>query len=152
MYIQIAFTDLSKYFDLALSGADLTADDGLETAVIISLFSDRRADDDDAIPDGSNDRRGWWGDTYADIEGDKIGSILWLLSRSKQVPDVARQAKGHIEEALSWMIEDGVTQSVSVVCEWYATGILAAAITLVRPNGTPLTMKFANLWEAVNAL
>lgn len=39
---------------------DLVNGDDLQTAMIISLFTDRVARDDDDI-DGE-DRRGWWGD------------------------------------------------------------------------------------------
>lgn len=45
---------------LQLNGADLLTDNSLLTAVIISLFTDRRALDSDEIPDGTRDRRGWW--------------------------------------------------------------------------------------------
>lgn len=38
---------------LQLNGADLLTDNSLLTAVIISLFTDRRALDSDEIPDGN---------------------------------------------------------------------------------------------------
>lgn len=79
-------------------GGDLVAENTLRTAVILSLFLDRRADDDDVLPNGSNDRRGWWADTVAPMteygiggglaSGDRIGSRLWLLSREKQLAGV----------------------------------------------------------------
>src|SRR5579875_2938906 len=71
--------------DWALAGAQLARGDDLITSVAISLFTDRIANADDPIPDGSTDPRGWWGDldeTYP------IGSRLWLLDRSKATPDV----------------------------------------------------------------
>ena len=151
MDIQLSYNDVLNVLDIGVSGGDLAKDDGLKTAVIISLFTDRRADDDDVIPDGTDDRRGWWGDIGA-IDGDRIGSKLWLLSRSKQLTGVARQAEGYITDALAWLVDDGVARSVSAACEWVSMGVLAAAVTLTRPDGTPLTFKFANLWEALNAV
>lgn len=50
--------------NLALNGSDLLTDNSIETAVIISLFTDRRAQPSDLIPDGSTDRRGWWADSF----------------------------------------------------------------------------------------
>ena len=152
MDVQVSFNDISKRFDLALSGADLAKDDGLQTAVVMSLFIDRRANAGDSIPDGSDDRRGWWGDTYADDQGDMIGSRLWLLVREKQLPETARRAETYATEALQWLIEDGVARAVSVIAEWVSSGILGLAVTITRPDGTPLTFRFSNLWEAMHAV
>jgi phage gp46-like protein len=44
--------------DVRLDGGDLSTDDGLETAVLLSLITDRRAEADDVLPDGGTDRRG----------------------------------------------------------------------------------------------
>jgi len=57
--------------------------DPLARAVIISLFTWRRANPDDVLPAG-DDRQGWFGDTFAEVRGDRIGSRLWLLSRPEQ--------------------------------------------------------------------
>jgi phage gp46-like protein len=80
--------------DVALVDSDLASDHGLTTAVLLSLFTDRRAEDDDTPPSGDDsDRRGWWADEFAEVEGDKIGSRLWLLDRSKRTADVALRAE-----------------------------------------------------------
>lgn len=45
--------------------ADIALDnligDNITTNVIASLFTDRRAQPSDELPDGGTDRRGWWG-------------------------------------------------------------------------------------------
>lgn len=56
---------------------DLRRDPGLETAVLISVFTDQRVEEE-AVPDNSADRRGWWGD----LSEDATGSKFWLLFRS----------------------------------------------------------------------
>lgn len=152
MDIAITYDELKKYFDISLTGGDLTTDEGLATAVVISLFTDRKAEEDDELPDGTNDRRGWWGDAFSDHENDRIGSRLWLLSRSKQTTEVARQAETYAREALEWMVEDGVAAKVAAETEWVATGVLGLVVKITRPDGTPLTFKFDNLWEAMNAV
>ena len=80
--------------DFAIEANDLATDDGLETAVSLSLFTDRRAEDGDALPSGDADRRGWWGDDFPAVDGDRMGSRLWLLARSKQTPDVLERVDG----------------------------------------------------------
>lgn len=98
---------------------DLEYDEGLETAVIISLFTDRRANFDDILPNSSNrDFRGWWGDLASPlIEGDQIGSRLWLLEREKTLKTVLVRAKQYAEEALQWMIEDRIATKIEVDVE-----------------------------------
>lgn len=139
-------------FDLAIVDGDLEGDDGMETAVLISLFTDRRAEDGDELPDNTTDRRGWWADAFSDVEGDLVGSRLWLLSRSKHLPEVAVQAEGYAAEALQWMIDDGISESITVSAEWIDPQTLALKVEITRPARTPLSFSFDNLWEAVNAL
>ena len=69
---------------------ELTDADWLVSAIWMSLGTDRRAQQDDVIPNGSQDKRGWWGDTYRPR---KIGSRLWLLYREKQLPETLRRAE-----------------------------------------------------------
>ncbi|HZU64966.1 MAG TPA: phage GP46 family protein [Novosphingobium sp.] len=111
----------------------------LVTAVLISLFSDAAADDDDVIPDGTANRRGWWA-------GD-IGSKLWLLSRVKATAGVATQAEGYARDALAWLVTDGIASTVQVSSQWLSTSALALTITITRASGTAVTLAFANLWD-----
>ncbi len=95
---------------------DLESDESLETAVIISLFTDRRAKVDDVLPDPGNlDKRGWWGDLPSpDVEGDQIGSRLWLLDRSKTLEDALVKAKKYTKESLQWLVDDKVAAKIEV--------------------------------------
>lgn len=146
--IKTIFIDLEHGADYALDGLGLTEDDGLETAVIISLFTDRRALADDTIPDGSKDRRGWWGDSFADVKNDLIGSRLWLLSREKQLPEPMKRAKQYADEALAWLVDDGVAQSVEAVASNPRDGILALNIGIARPGHPVRQFRFETFWSA----
>jgi len=117
-------------FDIALDGPELTVDNGLRTAVIISLFTDRRAADDDVIPDGSNDRRGWWANPL-------LGSRLWLLSREKQTDEVLQRARGYVDEALRWLIDDGIASRIETSAQWSRQhdGVLLIAVVIYGEHG-----------------
>ncbi|MFK0090935.1 phage GP46 family protein, partial [Pseudomonas sp. NPDC090755] len=109
--------------ELVLSGFDLARDDGLETAVIISLFTDRRASNEQIpaeLPQG--DLRGYWGDVSNASPSDQTGSLLWLLAREKQLSPVLSRAQQYCREALAWMIEDRVATRVEVAAEFIAQG------------------------------
>ena len=139
-------------FDLSIDGPDLATDAGLYTACVVSLFTDRRAEADDALPDGGDDRRGWWGDAFSPAEGDKIGSRLWLLAREKQLPEVLRRAREYATEALQWLIDDGIARQVDVAAENPRQGVLALTIRILRPDGSTAEVKFDNVWETLHAV
>lgn len=139
--LQLAFDSETDDADLVL-GRNLETSGGLETAVIVSLFTDRRAAADDDVPE--LDRRGWWADVFADVEGDQIGSRLWLLERSKSTSEAVRRAVEYAEEALAWMLEDGVASSVRARAERIAPHWLALTIEIVRPGETARWMR---TWE-----
>lgn len=132
--------------DIALVDSDLASDPGLTTAALLSLFLDRRAEPDDQPPSGDvRDRRGWWADQFADIEGDLIGSRLWLLDRAKRLPDVALRAEEYVREALAWMVEDRVVSSLDVDVETTNRALLIA-VTLNRTGRDPIALRFAHTW------
>lgn len=130
--------------DCGMEAGDLVAEDSLRTAVILSLFLDRRANDDDILPNDSDDRRGWWADTVAPMtdygigggsaSGDHIGSRLWLLSREKQLAGVLDRARYYAEEALAWLVEDGVATAVRVVATNPRQGWLTLEVTITLPD------------------
>lgn len=96
---------------------DLESDESLRTAVILSLYTDRQANYDDFLPGEDDDTRGWWADEYLVDPGDKFGSRLWLLERSKATEELRADAELYIREALQWMIDDGVVEEVVVETE-----------------------------------
>ncbi|HEJ7999074.1 TPA: phage GP46 family protein [Serratia liquefaciens] len=143
-------SDISSFWDVERLAADwregrgdLVSGDDLQTAIIISLFTDRVARDDDDI-DG-DDRRGWWGD--ADEEND-IGSRLWLLRRQKLTQAVAQKAEDYSREALQWLVTDGVVSSFSVSTQIVYPRRLNMMIRYQRPgNGNDTDMRFFWVWE-----
>lgn len=143
--IRTIFRDFAG--DYRVTGAQLEGDAGLETAVVISLFTDRRANADDALP-GDDDRRGWWGDAWPVTERDLIGSRLWLLSREKQLPEVVRRAREYAEEALAWLVEDGIARRVSVEAAVVRNGVLGLGVAIERPDGSALQYRYDYLWNA----
>jgi phage gp46-like protein len=136
MDLKIFYDSNNLSFDLGTERGDLATDNGLLSAVLVSLFTDRRANADDVIPDGTGDRRGYWGDTYPEIDGDLIGSRLWLLSREKQLPDVLQRAQTYAEEALAWLVEDNIARSFAAPAEWVSPGVLGILLDILLTDGS----------------
>ena len=135
-------------WDIVLDGPDLATDAGLETAVIISLFTDRRAEADDILPaEGDGDRRGWWADALPLVEGHRLGSRLWLLAREKRSTETLRRAEEYGREALAWMLDAGIAARIETLAEAQGSR-LALRVTIHRPRGSALAWRFDNIWEA----
>jgi phage gp46-like protein len=133
-------------FDCLIDAPGLAAEFGLETAVIISLFTDRRAEPGDTIPDGTDNRRGWWGDAFPDADGDLIGSRLWLLNREMQLQSVVNLAREYALEALLWLVDDGVARRVEVDAEIVRTGVLGLDVRIYRASGAAAQYRFSLFW------
>ena len=115
---------------------------------MISLFTWRRANPEDDLP--GDQRMGWWGDSYPVVPNDLIGSRLWLLSRAKIVSNTPALAQGYAQEALQWMIDDGVAARVDVTAERYGMDGLALAVVIYRADGkSPVSLRFSKVWETL---
>lgn len=147
--IRTAFLSFDRGADYALGAFALEADDGLETAVLLSLFTDARADIDDGLPVGGVDRRGWWADAFPTVDRDRIGSKLWLLAREKQTQQTINRAREYAAEALAWLVEDGVAQRVEADAFVVRNGVLGLAIAIHRPDASISRYRYDNLWKAI---
>lgn len=126
---------------------DLATGRDLETAATISLFTDRLALADDQLPDPNDgDRRGWWADW--DAEQGNLGSRLWLISREKQTEEVRRRAEDYCREALQWMIDDDVADSIEVTAAWAAgaPGRLDVDVVIMRDRAVLLHRHYSWAW------
>jgi phage gp46-like protein len=145
------FTDagVADLAHIKIADRDLTRDPGIETAVLISLFTNRRAEDEDVIPDNSADKYGYWGDAVAEQAEDSLGSKLWLLSRHKNTSDVLPLVEEYAKESLEWMIEDGVADKVEVLAQKYSMDTVIMNIEINRPGeADSIFYKYYFNWKA----
>lgn len=145
MDIQLIPTDDNLY-DVVFQNNDLSTDEGLQTAVTISLFTDRRVSAEE-LPQGETDRRGHWGDVLND-DNDKIGSKLWTLEREKITPQLLEDFKTYCDEALQWFVDDEIAQSVTVTVERIDLYSISVVIEILRPQDERQRYKYGYLWKA----
>lgn len=136
--------------DLLINGRpseiSIFASDELARSVMISLFSWARAHDDDEVE--GRRRYGFWGDTYGD-PGERTGSRLWLLRRQKVTATAIERAREYAQEALEWLIQDGVADAVSVTAERDSLDRVALGVTITR-DGRSRTLRFSDVWSFLN--
>jgi phage gp46-like protein len=123
---------------------------GLTRAVIISLFTWRRAATDDPVDD--DERFGWWGDSYPTTADDRIGSRLWLLRRVKLTAQTQRDAEFYAREALQWLLDDGHVIGLAVSSEQVDLNRLGLRATLTIPSGTQLDIHPPSAWQVIYAV
>ena len=125
------------------NGAPLSAQElsPLQRAVVISLFTWRRAESTD-IWDG--EAFGWWGDTVPRVPDDRIGSKLYQLLRRKITADILPEAQEMCEQALRWLVDDGLAESVAATCERTDTGELTVTVSITIGQDTDV-LKFTEL-------
>ncbi|PKP89692.1 MAG: hypothetical protein CVT77_17235 [Alphaproteobacteria bacterium HGW-Alphaproteobacteria-16] len=151
--LALRFDPASWSADLVLDGGALATDNGLASALVVSLFSDARARADDPLPQPGSDPRGWWGDAFNADPADRIGSRFWLLTRAKLTEDTAVRARDILREALDWLVADGVASAVEVTTALHRptavrpSGALAITVQIQRPDG-PARQRFDFLWDA----
>jgi phage gp46-like protein len=152
MDIALVFQPGTFIADIDLEAGDLKADEDLLTALTLSLFCDRRSNPDDPLEEGES-RRGYWGDTFPEVQKDKYGSRLWLLRREKQLPIVLQRAREYAIEATQWLLEDRVASSVRIETEIVGqkqSGILGIKVEVVRPQGfSTFNFKYQYVWEQI---
>ena len=133
------------------AGAELlTVADGtferdiLQEIIATSLFTWRRARDGDDVPDGAS-RMGWLLDS-------ELGSRLWLLARAKVTAQTLIDARQYAEEALAWLVDDGVASKVAVTVERAASrgaGMSGVAIevAVTRPRAPESRLRYDLIWS-----
>lgn len=129
------------------SYVDLGSDDPLHRAVVISLFTWARASDSDPVDDG--ELHGYWGDSFPDTGGDRIGSKLWLLRRRTLTDATVRDVVGYARVALAWLTGDEIVDRVDVVAERVGTDRVNLRVVL-STDGVDYAVSFNDLWRVIN--
>jgi phage gp46-like protein len=151
--IMIRWDNLNMAGDWVLAAGDLQTGQDLETACLVSLFTDKLATPDFVPTDGTSDRRGWWADPYNDSP---LGSNLWQLERAKKTRDTLALARRYAQDALQWLITDGVATQVNVNTSWLGRSpgstALGMTVAIVKPNGSLTRFTFGWAWQNLAAL
>lgn len=95
-------------FDFVVENGDLKTTDGLDSAVVVSLFSDRRAYREE-VADPMK-RRGWIGDLVSDVASDRHGSGLWLYEQHRLTQATAVGVRNEAVQAFDWAVDENLIE------------------------------------------
>ena len=140
-FSDVALIDKGDYYDIDFDeNGDFKLTDTLDTAFLISLFGQVRADETE-VP-ASYLRGGWWGDLYTPIN---YGSKLWLLNQSVNTPETLAKAINYCQLAFQWLVDLKYADQIQVSGTQTTDGI-SLTIAIFK-NGSKVTEKVYNLWE-----
>lgn len=145
--IRLVWNPATGTADINMIGPSLELGNDLETAVLISFWSDQAADPGDILPvNTNNDPRGWWADAYT--APDQIGSKLWQIFNRVRNQQTLNDARDFATKSLQWMIDDGVAAAVSVTPSFYGSAGIALVTTITEPSGA--VTQFSYVWGGIS--
>lgn len=134
-------------YDLAVVNRVLESTDGMETALIVSLFTDARTSSDKVAT--AHNRRGWVGNILTANIGRSIGSTLWVYEQSRITTNILNQIRVAAQEALDWLVEDGIAKTVIVSVQQVTERGIVISIDIETPQGE--NQRYSAIWRATSA-
>ncbi|HCU26114.1 MAG TPA: hypothetical protein DF383_13950 [Deltaproteobacteria bacterium] len=77
-----------------------------------------------------------------------MGSKLWTLKREKITPDLLDRAKKYCEEALAWLAQDRIAESITVFVERANLYQISIGIEMKRPHDDRIKYRYGFIWNA----
>lgn len=117
--------------DWAFGSGDLKTAPAIESAVRVSLFTER----------------GWWGDAFT---GRQIGSRLHELDRAKKssAGGLLLQARDFAKEALQWLVDDGIAAAIDVKTQYLDRTAIGIEVAVTQPGSAPLKpFRYSYAWS-----
>lgn len=134
--IGLIWKDGQADITLNTDSTDLQVGHDLQTAILVSLFTDARAPITD-VPSSEADLRGWW--------SANLGSLLWLLSRAKATPANLEKGMDYIRRALNWLLIKEIADKIDVSGAILNLETFTFDIKITRS----LSAKYQYLWDGI---
>lgn len=139
------FKDKFGLYDIGLeSNGDFSTVSSFDTAILVSLFADKRADESEVS--APERRRGWWGNAFYQSEDDlEMGSKLWIYEQARLTQATVNGVDNATNDGLFWFVTTGRLKDISVITEAGESNI-TINIKLVRFNSKTESQSF-ELWN-----
>lgn len=105
--ILLKYHQKEGFFDIETGETDLSTVDGLETTVVVLLFTDARAAPEEVR--AVDKRRGWVGNILRSRE---LGGMLWLVSQAKNTREIRNRIINWAENSLQPLVDENLATSV----------------------------------------
>ena len=125
---------------------DLKTVDGMETALLVSLFTDARLDESQVPPPLA--RGGWVGNIRTAKEPRDLGGKLWALENARLTTYTLAQRKEQCTRCMDWLLKDGLIRNAAAVSS-YNNDTIADNIQITARDGAKYEAVY--LWRKTNA-
>lgn len=139
--------DNDNLYDISFEDGDFKLTDGLDTAIVLSLFTDGRADSSEVSEPIL--RRGWIGNEQNENEDDYFGSKLWLLEQARINNDTSNRVTSFSQDALSWMINSDYAKKLDINSEISDKDKIRINIVFTTINNKTESRQY-KLWQNTN--
>lgn len=130
--------DLKIGFD-----GDIETEDSFDTAVVVSLLSDRRANESEVVD--SSRRRGWIGNEVTpDFE---IGSKIWIFEQARLTRTTMNGIADAARDALQWFVDDDLVVAIRNVQVVVAGRDQIGLEVTIERSPSQVEKRFFTLWE-----
>jgi len=146
MAIDLKFKqDSNGDWDIDFANGDFELTDGLDSAVYMSVFCEKRASSSQVSE--PNLRRGHFTNEFSKIEGYQVGSLFWLYTQqAKNTDSNLRLLEGAVSDGLAWMIEDNIFSKVKVKA---TRSISTIQLEIELINKLQKNSRYYNLFAAI---
>jgi phage gp46-like protein len=137
-------------FDIPLTadGKDIATVDGIETALMVSLYTNARTSGS-KVPDSFN-RQGWAGNLLTLKDGFELGSELWTLKQARLVQNTLNAGQDLVRRSLQWMIDDGVADVINVTMT--SKTDRAGEIKILLYKDLDLIARYITIWTSTQPI
>lgn len=144
MIQDLLITSNNRIMDISIAeNGDIATTDGFDTAILMSIFVDARADISE-VPIPEN-RRGWWGDLVSDIPDESTGSKIWLYYQARLTTIIANKLEDELYNCLLWFVKDNYLESITT-----SVSIIDDAVVLnfgLKRNNSETESRSYTLWQ-----
>jgi phage gp46-like protein len=142
--IKLRRRENDSVYDINFVNGDFERMQGLDTAILMSLTCERRANSSEvSLPQY---RRGWVGNEINGFVDFEYGSKIWILEQARATQETLNNAITYEQNALQWLIDDEFADAVIVEAEYNDLIELILDITFVKNNNIILNFQF-NVWK-----
>ena len=135
-------------FDLVIENGDFKNEEGFDTAIWVSLFTDARASESQVLV--PENRRGWLGNLVSEIEERQLGGLLWLSEQRRLIQETLNEVVDYARKSLNWFVDDGIAQKIEVTGSIVPRSGIALEIIITASDGITVN-HYVPLWEVTGA-
>lgn len=138
--------DSSGVFDLVIENGKIASVEGMETTILVSLFTDARAPA--ALVKNAVQRRGWVGDILKADQARFTGSTLWLLDQARLISRTFSSAEIYAKNSLIFLVDDNIANAINISVNRDFRGISIGIEIVIGEN---IIERYNILWRTTNA-